>query len=69
MSESNIIDVPQNRSFGGKTNGFVNKAEKNSETKHLRAYLKGKKYYRDGFYTNTLGEREPNFVLVKEIWN
>ncbi len=55
------------RSFGGKTNNFLNKEEKDFEKKHLKAYLKGYKYFNCGFRTNKFGTREIVSHEVKEI--
>jgi hypothetical protein len=37
------------RSFGGKTEGFESREEAIREKKHLKAYLKGKKFFYYGF--------------------
>lgn len=67
--ENTTIQFEKRRSFGGKTNNFKDKAEKNFEKAHLNAYLKGKEYFKYGFITNALGEREANFVKTKINWN
>ena len=45
MSKSKI-----SRRFLGKIEGFENKEERDFETKHLRAYLKGNDNFRHGFH-------------------
>ena len=52
------------RSFGGKIDNFTNKLERAFEQRHLKAYLKGKQYFRFGF--NAMGD--PNWFKVNEIW-
>lgn len=44
------------RNFGGKTDGFKDKAEQNHEQKHLKAYIKGVQRFRDGFKTIEIGK-------------
>lgn len=68
------------RSFGGKLNGFESRDEAMKEKKHLKAYLKGKSFYRHGFKTVELKEgeqievesgfnfRQPQIFKVEEIW-
>lgn len=63
-----VVTKGKRRSFGGKITGFKNKAERASETKHLKAYLKGKKQYKDGYITLPNGRRVENFQPVKENW-
>jgi hypothetical protein len=62
------------RSFGGKTENFESKDEENNEKKHLKAYLKGYKMYRDGYrtignYEDGTAFRTPSWFDVKEIWS
>jgi hypothetical protein len=52
------------RSFGGKLDGFIDKYEAHFEQKHLKAYLKGQKYFTYGLDRN----RNPIYHEVKEIW-
>jgi len=52
------------RSFGGKIDGFISSLEEAHEKRHLKAYLKGKKYFRHGFYEN----KEPMYYDVIENW-
>lgn len=53
------------RSFGGKITDFADKKERAFETKHLRAYLKGKKQFQHGKDPDT---KEPIMFDVKEVW-
>jgi hypothetical protein len=54
--------------FGGKITDFISKEEKNFEQKHLKAYLKGKKYFRHGFKTlSESGHRVPAWFETKII--
>lgn len=74
------ISDDHRRSFGGKLSGFESKDEAMREKKHLKAYLKGKKFYRHGFKTIELKEnemveampnwvmRQPNVLPVNEVW-
>lgn len=57
------------RSFGGKLDGFISSLEEVHEKRHLKAYLKGTKYFRHGYVTNNFGNREPNYFNVIENWN
>jgi GTP-dependent phosphoenolpyruvate carboxykinase len=68
MSEeqSTVIDAKR-RSFGGKTKDFKDKEERNREKKHLKAYLKGHKFYFHGFVTTPRG-RERAMYKVHENW-
>jgi hypothetical protein len=64
--------VESKRSFGGKVNDFKSNAEHNHEKKHLKAYLKGKKMFVNGFKTIGTEERNmriPAWFEVKETWN
>lgn len=53
------------RSFGGKLDGFISSLEEAHEKRHLKAYLKGDKYFRHGFHEN----KEPRMYDVIENWN
>lgn len=55
------------RRFGGKISGFKDNAEANFEKKHLKAYLKGDKYFRHGFKDED-DIRVPAYHKVKEEW-
>jgi len=61
----NIVEVKSLRSFGGKISDFKDKSEKDYEQKHLKAYLKGFKFFRHGFETNG----EPAYFPVIEKWS
>lgn len=67
--KENINQIPTKRGFGGKLTGFTDKAEKDYEQKHLKAYLKGFKFFRHGFKTNSLEQREPAYFPVIENWS
>lgn len=54
------------RSFGGKTENFTDKQERNFEHKHLKAYLKGHTRFRNGINPIL---RTPNWYEVKEVWS
>lgn len=41
----------QKRAFLGKVTGFDNKDERRRSQKALKAYLSGKRYFRDGYIT------------------
>lgn len=43
-----MIKDKTRRKFLGKINNFISKEEANFEDKHLRSYLKGKKYFSYG---------------------
>jgi hypothetical protein len=60
-----------NRSFGGKVKDFSDKDERTKEKKHLKAYLRGRFFYRHGLESFMVGEREmlkPMVHEVKEVW-
>jgi len=62
------------RSFGGKLSVFETKAEQNHELKHLKAYLRRKKFFRDGYRSMgnpELGNefRMPAWFEVQETWS
>lgn len=66
-----LLKVTRLRSFGGKTENFVDKQEQAFEQRHLKAYLKGKKMFQCGFKTiekGNLFRRVPAMFPVKEIW-
>jgi hypothetical protein len=52
------------RSFGGKTENFVDNKERNFEKAHLKAYLAGKKQFKHGFDLM----KNPVTHPVKVIW-
>ena len=58
------------RRFLGKTEGFKDKQERNFETTHLRAYLKGSTKFRFGFFSLELPggsvQRLPKYHDVKQ---
>ena len=60
------------RKFLGKLKDFSSKEEQRLENKHLKAYIKGQKYYKDGTYKDVfnpatgLYERLPNLIEVKQ---
>jgi len=64
----NII-AQQQRSFGGKTENFVDKAEQAFEKRHLTAYLRGAKRFRMGYELTTSIYKTPKWFDVKEIWS
>jgi len=53
--------------FGGKLTGFKNTAERNFEKAHLRAYLRGRRWFAHGFRTNKQGERQGDYYSVRVI--
>jgi hypothetical protein len=54
------------RQFGGKTENFNSKEERNREKKHLKAYLKGQRYFFHGFIPRVTGREAARFpVLTK----
>jgi hypothetical protein len=65
--EKSINNPKLIRNFGGKIDGFKNKEERNFEKKHLKAYLKGDRQFRNG-YLNTEAGRQINWAIVKELW-
>lgn len=69
QDEAVVIMKEKNRSFGGKTEGFKDKAEQAFEQKHLKAYLKGNERFRHGYMTDSLGNRFPKYHEVKEVWS
>lgn len=57
------------RRFLGKLTDFESKQERRREKKHLRAYLKGRKFFQDGFEDGNLpGQRIPRYFPVLEKW-
>lgn len=60
------------RKFLGKIKDFSSPEERKLEGKHLKAYIKGHKYYKDGTYREIfnpltgLYERHPNLIEVKQ---
>ena len=68
MDNAEIKEAPKRRSFLGKLNGFESKDERNRETKHLKSYLKGYKYYTHGFETVN-GKRERKYYEVQQAFN
>lgn len=60
------------RKFLGKVKDFSSDEERDLEQRHLKAYIKGRKYFRDGTYRDIrnpltgLIERQPNLVEVKQ---
>jgi hypothetical protein len=51
--------------FGGKLSGFINTAEEQFEKRHLRAYIKGRKWFQCGFKADpTTGRKIPQFYEV-----
>jgi hypothetical protein len=59
------------KSFGGKLSGFESKEERNFESKHLRAYLKGKPTFNYGYelLETPFGEkRQPKSFETKVNW-
>jgi len=65
MSKAIVIEEKAPRKFLGKTSSFLNKKERNSEKKHLKAYLRGNKYWANGFFDLKQG-KFPNWELVKQ---
>lgn len=61
-------EKPLRRQFGGKLNGFENNKEANFEKAHLKAYLKGHKFYHHGIMRTVTGERKPILRAVQENW-
>jgi len=57
------------RKFLGKTEGFKDQKERNFETKHLRAYLKGQTHFIHGRTKTQYGEILPVFHDVKQEYN
>ena len=60
--------------FGGKIANFNNAEERAQEQKHLKAYLAGHEYYRNGYktLTNKIGDKEytqrvPNWLPVTRL--
>ena len=60
------MEQKKQRSFGGKITGFESKSERAFETKHLKAYLKGKKQFQHGKDSVT---GSPIMYDVKEVWS
>ena len=50
MKNSNV-KTTKRRNFGGKTSGFASNEERDFEQKHLKAYIKGKSFFRHRFKT------------------
>lgn len=65
--ENNSSNPRLIRNFGGKIDGFKNKEERNFEKKHLKAYLRGDKRFRNGYIYTDIG-REIYYAAVKELW-
>lgn len=65
MTDFNSAPEKLERSFGGKTEGFKNKEEQRFEQKHLKAYLRGDKFFKFGYDKNGY----PIFHKVNEIWS
>lgn len=57
------------RSFGGKTEGFVDKEERAFEKAHLAAYLKGRTHFGYGYFYEKIGIRHPCLHKVQTIWS
>lgn len=53
------------RVFLGKTESFESREERAREKAHLKAYLKGKKWFRYGSIVNAVGITEPSTFLVR----
>lgn len=58
-----MVNKGRSRKFLGKTEGFDSKEDRVLNQKMLRAYLKGKEYFRCGFITSG-GQRVPNWFPV-----
>lgn len=59
------------RRFGGKIDGFADSDERRREKKHLKAYLRGDKFYTDGYKDSEpdkdgVTTRIPNWLPVEE---
>lgn len=65
---SSIEEIPKIRNFGGKLTGFESREDENHEKKHLKAYLKGAKMFRNGFYRDFNNQLQPRWFDVIEIW-
>lgn len=64
MSEGRTYKAEPKRRFKGKIDNFESKEERNFEKKHLKAYLRGDKYF---FYgTDALGK--PIQYEVQQEW-
>lgn len=54
------------RAFGGKTENFKDKEERNREKKHLKAYLKGQRYFFHGFEETITGRKSIRYVVINQ---
>ncbi len=68
MTYNSNLTPEKTRSFEGKLTGFKNNNERNFETKHLRAYIKGHRQFQHGYYYEH-GVRYPAMFKVQEKWN
>jgi len=58
----------EQRSFGGKTGNFESRVEEKHEKLHLKAYLKGVKFFSNGYKVDENGNRSIAWFDTKEIW-
>lgn len=62
-----VLEKKTTRAFGGKTSGFINNQERNFEKAHLKAYLAGKKTFRQGPFVETINGRQRQLHKVIEL--
>ena len=60
------------KGFGGKLKDFATTAERNFEKAHLKAYLRGRKFFKHGFHDELIGgestgKRVPTYYHVQVI--
>lgn len=68
-STARLIKEDLKRNFGGTLTGFKSKEEANFQKKHLKAYLKGCKMFRDGYsFDPETKMKHINWFPVIEIW-
>ncbi len=60
-----VQEVKTRVGFGGRTENFKDKSEQAFEKKHLKAYLKGHKYFYHGKYINGEDIRHEVKVIYK----